>query len=106
MCSENSTTNRPLQLPTLGVIQFGDNRTLLFQVRDGGSVIEGLELASELADGVAQLCSRLYAEINNGEDAGTAEIKALGFLSDTVGALTRSARRSLEQAAEGVSHED
>lgn len=100
---KNTTAVTPLQLPTLGVTQFGDYSTPLFQVKDGGSVVEGLELASDLADGISQLCGRLCAEINNGEIAYCAEVRALAFLSDTVGALTRSARRSLERAAEGVS---
>jgi len=102
MHPKNSITNAPLQLPTLGAMQFGDYSTLLFQVQDGGSVVEGLELASDLADGISQLCGRLCAEINNGEIAYCAEVRALAFLSDTVGALTRSARRSLERAAEGA----
>lgn len=87
-------------LPTTGPMNFGGSSFMLFRVERGTCISEALDLGADLADGVSQLCGRLHDCINNGEIAYCAEIRALGFLGDAIGALNRSARIALERSIE------
>lgn len=102
---ENTTGIAPTQQPVLRELSFGDPLmeydSPLFLVQQGGKLSDGLSIAADLSDGLTQLCMRLHESINNGEIAYTSEVRALAFLSNTVCALTRSARYGLE-AKEGA----
>lgn len=104
MHPENSTTQESMQLPKLTPFSFGDAGCEMFTIKEGADLIEGLKIAADLSDGIHQLCSRLHAEINNGEIAYVSEVRALGFLGEVVCALARSAQVSLQkqQDAGGV----
>ena len=105
MHPKNSITPDVTQHPTLSSMVFGDPMmeytSPLFCVVEGGNLIDGLNAAAHLADGMTQLHMRLHASINDGEIAYCAEVRALAFISEAVCALTRSASRGLQAAAEG-----
>lgn len=71
----------------------------LLSVEPDMPAVEALGLAADLADGAQYLCQRLHDVIN--EDCGTVlacEMRALGFLAETAGALTRSVERGMKRA--------
>ena len=98
---ENTTASQKPQVQVLGKVAFGDPlmeyTSPFLSVTEGGSIIEGLQFACDLADGLTQLCMRLHGSINDGDLAYCAEVRALAFLGETVTALTRSAHRSLSK---------
>ncbi|MBJ2244293.1 hypothetical protein JFT42_01330 [Pseudomonas haemolytica] len=100
MQTKNSTTQQTVQLPKLKPCEFGVEYTDLFRVKADANLIEALSVASDLADGISQLCGRLAYAINDGELAYLSEVRTLGFIGDVVSALTRSAERGLKTAYE------
>jgi hypothetical protein len=96
---KNSTTHEATQQPTLVHVEFGDAlmeyTSPQMSVMAGGDLLQGLKTASELTEGLTQLCGRLHFAVNYGELVFTAELRALAFLSDAVHALIRSAERSM-----------
>jgi hypothetical protein len=101
---KNTTAPSEAQLPQLGSYAFGGSSATLFTINEDQDLLEGLQVASDLSEGIRQLCDRLDQCINEGEIMYCAEIRALGFLGDVVGVLTRSAHRALDRqrnAAEG-----
>lgn len=97
---KNTTTPSNVQLPKLKPCSFGMEYTDLFNINADASLIEALSVASDLSDGISQLCSRLAYAINDGEIAYLSEVRTLGFIGDVVSALTRSAERGLKAAYE------
>lgn len=97
---KNSTTTPTVQLPKLKPCDFGMEYTDLFSINSDANLIEALSVASDLSDGISQLCSRLAYAINDGEIAYLSEVRTLGFIGDVVSALTRSAERGLKAAHE------
>lgn len=100
MQAKNSTTTPAVQLPKLKPCAFGMEYTELFNINPDASLINALSVASDLSDGISQLCSRLAYAINDGEIAYLSEVRTLGFIGDVVSALTRSAERGLKAAYE------
>lgn len=98
MHPKNSTTPPVAQLPKLRACEFGPDYTDLFRINPDANLIGALGVAADLADGASQLSGRLAHAINDGELSYLSEIRALGFLSDVVGALCRSAERGLKAA--------
>lgn len=97
---KNTTTPSNVQLPKLKPCAFGMEYTEMFSINPDANLIDALSIASDLADGVSQLCSRLAYAINDGEIAYLSEVRTLGFIGDVVSALTRSAERGLKAAYE------
>ncbi|NMX99321.1 hypothetical protein HBO43_22270 [Pseudomonas veronii] len=97
---KNTTTPSKAQLPKLKPCTFGEEYTDLFSINSDANLIEALSVASDLSDGISQLCSRLAYAINDGEIAYLSEVRTLGFIGDVVSALTRSAERGLKAAYE------
>lgn len=99
MQPKNTTASQKPQVHVLGEVAFGDPlmeyTSPFMSIEEGGSVIEGLQFACHLADGITQLCMRLHGVVADGETVYCAEVRALAFLSETVTALTRSAHRSM-----------
>lgn len=95
---KNSTTTPTVQLPKLKPCSFGMEYTEMFSINPDANLIDALSIASDLSDGISQLCSRLAYSINDGEIAYLSEIRTLGFIGDVVSALTRSAERGLKAA--------
>lgn len=100
MKTENTTTTSKAQLPKLKPCAFGMEYTDLFSINPDANLIEALSVASDLSDGISQLCSRLAYAINDGEISYLSEVRTLGFIGDVVSALTRSAERGLKAAYE------
>lgn len=100
MQAKNSTTKQAVQLPKLKPCAFGMEYTELFSINPDANLIEALSVASDLSDGISQLCGRLAFAINDGEIAYLSEVRTLGFIGDVVSALTRSAERGLKAAYE------
>ena len=100
MKTENTTPSPKSQLPKLKPCAFGMEYTELFSINPDASLIDALSVASDLSDGISQLCSRLAFAINDGEIAYLSEVRALGFIGDVVSVLTRSAERGLKAAYE------
>lgn len=100
MHPKNSTTPSNVQLPKLKPCQFGMEYTELFSINPDANLIDALSFASDLSDGISQLCSRLAYAINDGELAYLSEVRTLGFIGGVVSALTRSAERGLKAAYE------
>ncbi len=100
MHPKNSTTHQTAQLPKLKPCAFGMEYTDLFCINPDANLIGALSVASDLSDGISQLCSRLAYAINDGEIAYLSEVRTLGFIGDVVSALTRSAERGLKAAYE------
>lgn len=100
MQAKNSTAQQTVQLPKLKPCSFGMEYTELFSISPEANLIEALSVASDLSDGISQLCSRLAYAINDGEIAYLSEVRTLGFIGDVVSALTRSAERGLKAAYE------
>lgn len=100
MQAKNSTTQRSVQLPKLKPCAFGMEYTEMFSINPDANLIDALSIASDLSDGISQLCSRLAYAINDGEIAYLSEVRTLGFIGDVVSALTRSAERGLKAAYE------
>lgn len=100
MQAKNSTTQQTVQLPKLKPCAFGMEYTDLFSINPEANLIDALSVASDLSDGISQLCSRLAYAINDGEIAYLSEVRTLGFIGDVVSALTRSAERGLKAAYE------
>lgn len=98
MHPKNSTTTPVVQLPKIKPCAFGMEYTDLFSINPDANLIEALSIASDLSDGVSQLCTRLAYAINDGELAYLSEVRTLGFIGDVVSALTRSAERGLKAA--------
>lgn len=99
MKRESTTAYDQAQLPPLRKLEFGSLDMVgehLFCIREGQSIVDGLALAAELADGVHQLGNRLAAEINNGEIAYLSEVRSLAFLAEVAGTITRAAQFSLK----------
>lgn len=97
---KNTTTPSNVQLPKLKPCAFGVVHTDLFSINPDANLIDALSAASDLSDGISQLCSRLAYAINDGEIAYLSEVRTLGFIGDVVSALTRSAERGLKAAYE------
>jgi len=97
---EITTTPSKAQLPKLKPCAFGMEYTDLFSINPDANLIDALSVASDLSDGISQLCSRLAYAINDGEIACLSEVRTLGFIGDVVSALTRSAERGLKAAYE------
>lgn len=97
---EITTTPSKSQLPKLKPCAFGMEYTDLFSINPDANLIEALSVASDLSDGISQLCSRLAYAINDGELAYLSEVRALGFIGDVVSVLARSAERGLKAAYE------
>lgn len=97
---KNTTTPLNVQLPKLKPCAFGMEYTDLFSINPDASMIDALSAASDLSDGISQLCSRLAYAINDGELAYLSEVRTLGFIGNVVSALTRSAERGLKAAYE------
>lgn len=97
---KNTTTPSNVQLPKLKPCAFGMGYTELFSINPDASLIDALSVASDLSDGISQLCGRLAYAINDGEIAFLSEVRTLGFIGDVVSALTRSAERGLKAAYE------
>lgn len=98
MHPKNSITQQSAQLPKLKPCAFGMEYTELFSINPDANLIDALSVASDLSDGISQLCSRLAYAINDGELAYLSEVRTLGFIGDVVSALTRSAERGLKAA--------
>lgn len=96
MHPKNSTTLQAVQLPKLKPCAFGMEYTDLFSINPDANLIDALSVASDLSDGISQLCTRLAHSINDGEPAYLSEVRTLGFIGDVVSALTRSAERGLK----------
>ncbi|PIK77139.1 hypothetical protein [Pseudomonas sp. 382] len=98
MKMENTTGPSPAQLPSLRELEFGNaasDGSPLFKIGEGVKVTDGLYLAADLADGIKQLCDRLYDDINDGELTYCAEVRALSFLAETIGAIVRAGEYSM-----------
>lgn len=97
---KNSTTPPPVQQPALREIAFGDGlmeyTEPLFCVQAGGSLAQGVETASDLAEGLTQLLMRQHMAVNYGEQIYTQEVRALAFLSSSIWALACSAKNALQ----------
>lgn len=77
----------------------GEEGSLLLGIEPDMPATEALDLAADLADGVKQLCDRLVDAIDSdGGPVLACEIRAIGFLADTTGALARSVERSMKRA--------
>ncbi|MBP5054349.1 hypothetical protein [Pseudomonas chlororaphis] len=100
MQTKNTTEPSVVQLPKLRPCEFGPDYTDLFRINPDADLIGALGVAADLADGASQLSGRLAYAINDGELSYLSEVRALGFLSDVVGALVRSAERGLRKARE------
>lgn len=100
MQPKNSTTTPAVQLPTIKPCSFGTEYHDLFRINPDANLIDALSVASDLSDGISQLCSRLAYAINDGELAYLSEVRTLGFIGNVVSALTRSAERGLKAAYE------
>lgn len=95
---KNSTTPSVSQLPSLRQIEFGNaasDGSAMLKIADSVKITDGLYLAADLADGMKQLCDRLYDDINDGDLTYCAEVRALSFLAETVGAIVRASEYSL-----------
>ncbi|WP_223616437.1 hypothetical protein [Pseudomonas sp. BF-B-30] len=79
-----------LQQPKLRPCAFGTGYANLFKVHEDGDLMEAMQLAADLAEGISQLCGRLDEAINNDGVAYCAEVRALGFLGNVVETLVRS----------------
>ena len=97
---KNTTAPSNVQLPKLKPCAFGMEYTEMFSINPEANLIDALSIASDLSDGISQLCSRLAYAINDGEIAYLSEVRTLGFIGDVVSALTRSAERGLKAAHE------
>lgn len=100
MHPKNSTTQQTVQLPKLRPCAFGMEYTDLLSINPDANLIDALSVASDLSDGISQLCSRLAYAINDGEIAYLSEVRTLGFIGDVVSVITRSAERGLKAAYE------
>ena len=87
---------RPVQRLKLRPCAFGTAYSNLFKVHENGDLIEAIQVAADLAEGISQLCGRLDESINNGGIALCAEVRALGFLGNVVEALVRSSGHGLK----------
>lgn len=69
----------------------------LLSVRDGVPAVEALQLARNLANGLQHIHGHLGDVINFGDELGYLdEMRALGFLSETVAALVFSVELGLK----------
>lgn len=99
---KNSTPPHSVQHPALTPLIFGGANHHLLAIREGQDLAAGLELATDLAEGIHHLCGRLQLGLDDGEEAAPGELAAIGFLGRVVSALTRSARLSIaEQNRQG-----
>ncbi|MNB96698.1 hypothetical protein D3C76_1009020 [compost metagenome] len=81
---------RSVQQPKLRPCAFGTVYANLFKVHEDGDLMEAMQLAADLAEGISQLCGRLDESINNDGIALCAEVRTLGFLGNVVETLVRS----------------
>ncbi|WMN19242.1 hypothetical protein QL104_07495 [Pseudomonas piscis] len=98
MHPKNSTTPPPVQPHNLRQIEFcnaASDGAGMLRIAEAVKITDGLYLAADLAEGIKQLCDRIHSDINEGELTYLAEVKALGFLADTVGALVRASEYSM-----------
>ncbi|WP_438307270.1 hypothetical protein ACIZ1P_14440 [Pseudomonas guariconensis] len=100
MHPKNNTTPSPVQLPLLRPMDFGSKELegdAVFRIIDDVGLMDGLDLAVSLTEGVHQLAHRLALAANMGETARTNELRALAFLADAANTLNRSAQVALEK---------
>lgn len=97
---KNTTTTLSAQLPKLSPISFGPEYDPIFSIGSDVDLVQGLDIAADLGNGVSQLCGRLDSAINEGEVVLCSEVRAIGFLADVISALTRSAQISLKKSTE------
>lgn len=100
MKTENTTAPSPAQLPKLRSMAFGGYELegeAVFHIENDTSLLDGLEIAVSLTEGIHQLTHRLVLAANMGETVRTNELRALAFLADAANTLNRSAQVALEK---------
>lgn len=100
MHPKNTTAPSPAQLPKLSSMAFGSHELegeTVFHIESDTSLLDGLEIAVSLTEGIHQLTHRLVLAANMGETVRTNELRALAFLADAANTLNRSAQVALEK---------
>lgn len=84
----------------LSPFSFGPNSEM-FEVRVSGDMSDALELASSLAAGINQLCSRMEDGVNsNGDIINCGELRSIAFLGEVVEALVKSVSCGIKYSKE------
>lgn len=100
---KNSTT--PVEVQQIGITELSfcgcPNGDYLLQTRAGTSVIEALDIAADLADGIQQISTRFAAELDEGELIYVAEMRSLAMLAEVASAFTRAAERGMRRTVGG-----
>lgn len=97
---KNNTTPIEVQLPKLRSMAFGSYELegeAVFHIENGTGLLDGLEIAVSLTEGIHQLTHRLVLAANMGDTVRTNELRALAFLADAANTLNRSAQVALEK---------
>lgn len=103
MHPKNSKPSLVTQLPVLRPVDFGAcalDAYQLFRIRDDAPLLDGLEMAKSLAEGVHQLSLKVAEEVNKNGVAQVSELRALGFLADAIATLTFSAHLAILKAGD------
>lgn len=100
---KNSTAH--VEVQQIGITELSfcacPNGDYLLQTRAGTSVIEALDIAADLADGIQQVSMRFVAALDDGETIYVAEMRCLSMLAEVASAFTRAAERGMRRAAGG-----
>lgn len=100
---QNSTA--PVEVQQIGITELSfcgcQNGDYLLQTRAGTSVIEALDIAADLADGIQQVSMRFVAALDDGETIYVAEMRCLAMLAEMASAFTRSAERGMRRTVGG-----
>jgi len=96
---KNSTSTSITQLGGIKALSFLEapslnNGTFLLETVAGVPAADALDLAATLSGGIHQLTDRLYDCINDGAVIYCDEMRALGFLAETVNTLVRAVQRA------------
>lgn len=97
---ENSKNPLLAQLPNLRPMGFGCvdlEGEAIFRVDTDTALMDGLDLAVSLTEGIHQIAHRLALAANMGEMVRVNELRALAFLADAANTINRSSQVALEQ---------
>lgn len=95
---ENTKAPTEAQLPGMTKLTFGAPGFDLLSTVEGGSIIEALDLAADLTDGIQQICTRFSEAVDEGEVIYLAELRSVAMLAEVASAFVRATERGLRSA--------
>jgi len=94
---ENTKAPTEAQLPGMTRLTFGAPGFDLLSTVEGGNIIEALDIAADLADGIQQICIRFAESVNEGEVVYLAELRSVAMLAEVASAFVRASERGLRR---------